>query len=108
MDIHVAMHAKLRNESRQYAKESPLVEVPHPDQLMKPVHAMRRPFPSRFTTKSPCDVSNFTRNTSGTTTFVSGFRQATATKTKREQRTKSAPANYRRRGDLQAINALKL
>ena len=48
MHIKIAMDAKLRNEARQNTKESPLVEIMQPEQLVESVHAMRRPLAPRL------------------------------------------------------------
>ena len=51
MDVKVSMHAKLRDESRHHAEKAALIEIFHPDQLMKTVHAVWRPGAARLHNK---------------------------------------------------------
>ena len=43
VNVVIAMHAELHDELGNHAEETPFREVAHADQLVEPVHAVRRP-----------------------------------------------------------------
>ena len=53
MYIEIAMHAELRDEPWQNAKKSPLIKVMQAEQLMEPIHSMRRPVAPSFNHEIP-------------------------------------------------------